>query len=300
MQNAYDRIEIMKQRIRVMAICRKDDEILFLKRKTGRAEVAADYELPTGKIVLGEQPDEAIARFLYENLNVKLTNVKLLDVITFVNLDNASRLANLYIVFETDIPVADLKVKGIRYDSYKWTSPVNVQGLNLDEASRAALDVLNERVGTEARAEKKNITSSLGVATVYTDGGSRGNPGPSGIGYYIVDEDGNVLKSGGEFIGFSSSRLAEYYGLKEGIQQALELGLKKVKFVSDSLMLVNQMNGVYKVKNRDLMTIHADVLKLLSNLDEYSFIHVTRDQNRHADAEANRVIDEYENNIRDN
>ena len=76
------------------------------------------------------------------------------------------------------------------------------------------------------------------------------------MGYYIVDEDGNILRTGGEFIGFSSSRLAEYYGLKEGIQQAIDLGLKRVKFVSDSLMLVNQMNGVYKVKNRDLMTVH--------------------------------------------
>ena len=120
----------MKQRIRVMAICRKDDEILFLKRNTGRAEIAANYELPTGKIVLGEQPDEAIARFLYENLSVKLTNVKLLDVITFVNLDNASRLANLYIVFEVNIPITDLKVKGIRYDSYKWVNSADIQGLD--------------------------------------------------------------------------------------------------------------------------------------------------------------------------
>ena len=287
----------MKQRIRVMAICRKDDEILFLKRNTGRAEIAANYELPTGKIVLGEQPDEAIARFLYENLSVKLTNVKLLDVITFVNLDNASRLANLYIVFEVNIPITDLKVKGIRYDSYKWVNSADIQGLDLDEASKAALDVLNERIETSEHIEKKNTTSSLGVATVYTDGGSRGNPGPSGVGYYIVDEDGNILKTGGEFIGFSSSRLAEYYGLKEGVQQAIDLGLKRVKFVSDSLMLVNQMNGVYKVKNRDLMTVHSDVLRLLNNLDEYSFVHVSRDQNRHADAEANRAIDEYEKTI---
>ena len=213
----------MKQRIRVMAICRKDDEILFLKRNTGRAEIAANYELPTGKIVLGEQPDEAIARFLYENLSVKLTNVKLLDVITFVNLDNASRLANLYIVFEVNIPITDLKVKGIRYDSYKWVNSADIQGLDLDEASKAALDVLNERIETSEHIEKKNTTSSLGVATVYTDGGSRGNPGPSGVGYYIVDEDGNILRTGGEFIGFSSSRLAEYYGLKEGIQQAIDL-----------------------------------------------------------------------------
>ena len=128
-------------------------------------------------------------------------------------------------------------------------------------------------------------------ATIYTDGGSRGNPGPSGLGYYIIGPDGKELKRGGEFLGFSSSRLAEYYGLKEGLEQAIELGLKKVHFKSDSLMMVNQMNGVYKVKNQDLLQVHADVLKLLENLEAYSFTHVPRNMNVEADAEVNKVID---------
>ena len=108
--------------------------------------------------------------------------------------------------------------------------------------------------------------------------------------------DGTVLRRGGEFLGFSTSRLAEYYALKEGIEQAIDLGLKKVRFMSDSLMLVNQMNGVYKVKNKDLMQVHADVLRLLEKLDSYSFVHVPREKNREADKEVNRVIDE---NIKD-
>ncbi len=92
-------------------------------------------------------------------------------------------------------------------------------------------------------------------------------------------------------MGFSSSRLAEYYGLKEGIEQAIELGLKHVDFRSDSLMLVNQMNGIYKVKNADLMQVHNDVLKLLEKLDSYSFMHVPRSQNVEADAEVNKILD---------
>ena len=88
-------------------------------------------------------------------------------------------------------------------------------------------------------------------------------------------------------------RLAEYYGLKEGIEQAIELGLKSVHFKSDSLMMVNQMNGVYRVKNRDLMLIHDDIWKLLGKLDAYSFEHVSRDQNREADKEVNVAIDGY-------
>ncbi|MBR2741403.1 reverse transcriptase-like protein, partial [Candidatus Saccharibacteria bacterium] len=96
---------------------------------------------------------------------------------------------------------------------------------------------------------------------------------------------------GGEFLGMSNSRLAEYYGLKEGIEQALELGYKKVNFKSDCLMMVNQMNGIFQVKNKDLMQVHNDVLKLLEKLDSFSFTHVPRSQNEEADAEVNKVID---------
>ena len=140
--------------------------------------------------------------------------------------------------------------------------------------------------------EGEPVLPASDFATIYTDGGSRGNPGPSGIGYYIVGADGREIKRGGEFLGMSNSRLAEYYGLKEGLEQAIELGLKRVNFMSDSLMMVNQLNGVYQVKNLDLMQVYSDVLGLLSKLDSYSFTHVPREQNKEADAEVNRVIDE--------
>jgi len=139
--------------------------------------------------------------------------------------------------------------------------------------------------------ESKQVLPASDFATIYTDGGSRGNPGPSALGYYIIGPDGKELKRGGEFLGFSTSRLAEYYGLKEGLEQALELGLKRVHFKSDSLMMINQMNGVYKVKNPDLMQVHTDVLKLLGNLEAYSFTHVPRELNAEADAEVNKAID---------
>ena len=107
-----------------------------------------------------------------------------------------------------------------------------------------------------------------------------------------IGPDGKEIKRGGEFLGFSSSRLAEYYGLKEGLEQAIELGFKRVHFKSDCLMMVNQMNGVYKVKNPDLFQVHNDVLKLLDKLEAYSFTHVPRELNTEADAEVNRVIDQ--------
>ena len=287
----------MKQRIRVTAICKKDDEVLLLKRAGGRIEGGVpNFELPQGKIIFGEQPEEAMTRVIYENIGAQATSIQLVDVVTFTNLEGASELGNLYIVYEVKIASDNIKITNERYSAYKWTKMSETGVLSLEGASEMVLQIIATKAGTPSTrilqvGEGAQVLPASDFATIYTDGGSRGNPGPSGLGYYIIGPDGKELKRGGEFLGFSSSRLAEYYGLKEGLEQAIELGLKKVHFKSDSLMMVNQMNGVYKVKNQDLMQVHADVLKLLENLEAYSFSHIPRGQNIEADTEVNRVID---------
>ena len=282
------------------AICKKGGDILLLKRAGGRVDGAEiDFELPTGKIIFGEQPEEAMARVLYEYTGVKTASLQLMDVVTFTSLEGSSQLGSLYIIYEVKIDDdAAVKITSERYSAYKWTPLNETTNYPLDEATMMVLQITSTK-GVEVHSKLRHIGGGEQVlpasdaATVYTDGGSRGNPGPSGIGYYIVGADGREIKRGGEFLGMSNSRLAEYYGLKEGIEQALELGLKRVNFKSDSLMMVNQLNGVYQVKNMDLMNVYTDVLGLLSKLESYSFTHVPREQNKEADAEVNRVIDEY-------
>ena len=126
---------------------------------------------------------------------------------------------------------------------------------------------------------------------VYVDGASRGNPGPSGIGYCIKDPNGAVLEKGGEFVGFTTSRSAEYFAMRKGIERALELGFKSARFISDSLMMVEQLNGILKPKNRDILPIYHDILKLIKNFDSISFTYVSRAKNWEADKEANKAID---------
>ena len=282
------------------AICKKGGDILLLKRAGGRIDGAeVDFELPTGKIIFGEQPEEAMARVLYEHTGVKTASLQLMDVVTFTSLEGASQLGSLYIIYEVKIDdSATVKITSERYSAYKWTPLNETTNYPLDEATMMVLQITSTK-GVEVHSKLRRIgdegTNNLpasDAATIYTDGGSRGNPGPSGIGYYIVGADGREIKRGGEFLGMSNSRLAEYYGLKEGLEQAIELGLKRVNFMSDSLMMVNQLNGVYQVKNLDLMQVYSDVLGLLSKLDSYSFTHIPREQNKEADAEVNRVIDE--------
>lgn len=287
----------MKQRIRVTAICRKGDEVLLLKRAGGRLEGGSpNYELPQGKIIFGEQPEEAMTRVIYENIGIQTMSIQLSDVVTFTNLEGASELGNLYIIYEIKITDEGVKITNERYSAYKWVKFSDVGLVPLEEATGMLLQIIATKVGAPATrimqvGDGEQVLPASDFATIYTDGGSRGNPGPSGLGYYIIGPDGKEIKRGGEFLGFSTSRVAEYYGLKEGLEQALELGLKKVHFKSDSLMMVNQMNGVYKVKNHDLIQVHADVLKLLEGLEAYSFAHVPRSQNVEADMEVNKVID---------
>jgi len=279
----------MRQRIRVIGIVKQGENLLFLKRAQGRSLELTRYELPTGKIIFGEQPEEAMGRVFLENTGAKAEKLKLEDVVTFTYLQGASQVGNLYIVYGVAIDESiKLSMTGERYTAYKWVRASEVEALNTDEASSEVLRILGATAGENGGADARVVANS---AIVYVDGSSRGNPGPSGVGYYIVGPRGEVLKKGGEFLGFSTGRMAEYYAVKEGLEQAIELGLKTVRVVSDSLMVVNQLNGVFKVKNVDLVGVNADVRRLLDRFDGWTIEHTARANNVNADREASRVID---------
>lgn len=278
----------MKQRIRVIGIIRKSDDILFLKRNLGRSDGAVVWELPTGKIRFGEQPEEAMSRVIFEDIGLQTSSLKLADVVTFLSLEGSSQLGNLYIIYELQVDNDKISL-GDRYTSYKFMRSDGQNGIRLDDASLSVLEILYGRK-SENRSNYRDVANA---ATVFVDGCSRGNPGPAGIGYSIIADNGKPLKTGGEFIGFATSRVAEYYALKEGCEQAIELGLSSVRFVSDNLMMVNQMNGLYKVKNKDIMPIYDDIQKLLGKFEACAFVHVKREQNIEADKAANDAVDRH-------
>lgn len=276
----------MKQRIRVAGIIQNEREILIMKRAQGRMDGQPTWELPTGKIKFGEQPEEAMDRMLEEYLGVEITEkTELKDVITFLAPQGASQMSNLYIIYRIILPKGTKIQAAERYSAYKYIKPEEVGSYKLDEASLVTLEIEGRESG---RLRSREVAHS---ATVYIDGASRGNPGPSGVGYCVVGEDGAVLAQGGEFIGFATSRVAEYYALKRGVEEALKLGLTSVRFMGDSLMMINQMKGIYKVKNQDLLPIYDDIQALLSKFEAVGFTHVMREQNTRADREANKAID---------
>jgi len=127
---------------------------------------------------------------------------------------------------------------------------------------------------------------------IYADGGSRGNPGQSATGFVIYDEDMNELDRGGEYIGVTTNNQAEYLAVKHALQAAQQLKPEEINFFLDSMLVVNQMKGLYKIKNRDLWPVHQQI-KDLSDGIKVSFTHVKRDKNEVADAIVNEVLDNH-------
>lgn len=127
---------------------------------------------------------------------------------------------------------------------------------------------------------------------VYTDGAARGNPGPAGAGAVIRAPDGRILQRLGKFLGVQTNNVAEYEGALLGLRGAHALGAREVELRSDSLLLVSQLRGEWKVKHAGLKPLVAAVQDLARRFERVSFVHVRRELNTDADEMSNRAIDE--------
>jgi ribonuclease HI len=128
-------------------------------------------------------------------------------------------------------------------------------------------------------------------ATLWTDGGARGNPGPAAYGYVLEAEDGTVLAAHGEGIGTATNNVAEYRALIAGLARAAELDLEELEVVSDSELLVKQMRGEYRVKNPALRELNDEAARLARRLDKVSYTAVRREHNELADRLVNEALD---------
>jgi ribonuclease HI/pterin-4a-carbinolamine dehydratase len=132
---------------------------------------------------------------------------------------------------------------------------------------------------------------------LYSDGGSRGNPGHSASGYVLMDENDTVILKSGVYLGITTNNQAEYQSLKFGLEQAQKLGAREVDVFMDSLLVINQMKGIFKVKNRDLWPIYEAIKEHIKGFRKVTFTHVPRELNKLADAEVNETLDaEVKNN----
>ena len=128
-------------------------------------------------------------------------------------------------------------------------------------------------------------------AKLSTDGGARGNPGPAAFGYVLEAEDGTVLAAHGEAIGVATNNVAEYRALVAGLERAAELQVGEVEVVSDSELLVKQMNGEYRVKNEALRQLSLEASRHARRVGKVRYTAVRREQNELADRLVNEALD---------
>lgn len=129
------------------------------------------------------------------------------------------------------------------------------------------------------------------MITAYFDGGARSNPGPAGYGVYIVDEQGNVLAELHGALGVTTNNVAEYRGLIAALQWAVDNNVTEITIKGDSLLIVEQMRGNYKVKNEGLKPLHMQARMLVMQVGNVQFAHVPREQNKDADRLSNVAMD---------
>lgn len=128
-------------------------------------------------------------------------------------------------------------------------------------------------------------------ARLFTDGGSRGNPGPAAYAYVLEAEDGTVLDARGEAIGIATNNVAEYRALVAGLERAADVGVSELEVVSDSELVVRQMRGEYKVKNRALRDLFLEASRLARGIQLVTYTAVRREHNELADSLVNEALD---------
>ncbi|MDP5038875.1 MAG: ribonuclease HI family protein [Candidatus Gracilibacteria bacterium] len=131
------------------------------------------------------------------------------------------------------------------------------------------------------------------ILNVYTDGGSRGNPGNSGIGVYITDENNLEIEKRYKNIGIKTNNEAEYTGAYFGIKRAIELGAKNINLFMDSDLVIKQLSGVWKIKKDELKVINQEILEMIKqNNVSVKFNWIPREKNKNADRLSNIAMDQ--------
>lgn len=285
----------MKQRLSVRAIINEDGKALLLRRNNGRETILGKYELPGGKLAYGEQPEDALRRYLHDDAGLHVQSSQLFDAVTYIDYDDRAIQYGVIVYLVTLSPQRHpMKLSG-NYSKYKWHSMSSIQQSELTDLTQLLLGIIKQEELTEKTSDVSVITdvnkSADDSIVIYSDGGSRGNPGPSAAGFVVLNSQQEVIAEGGEYLGITTNNQAEYQGVRIGLEKAIELGFKKVDFKLDSMLVVNQMKGQYKIKNRELWPINERIRMLMTQFERVTFTHVNRQFNQLADGMVNKTLD---------
>lgn len=286
----------MRQKISVRAMVKQDGKVLLAKRAAGRSSILGKYELPGGSVDFREQPREALERYLKTHFSVSLETAQLFDVISFIDPDDRD-IQYIFVLYLVSLRPGDSTIKlSSRYSKYVWQKLSSLQLNDLTNSTQILLNLdeedqltLYHDIDTTNDDAKKTTEGSY---IVYSDGGSRGNPGPSAAAFVVMNPREEIVAEGGSYLGITTNNQAEYQAVFFGLKRASELGAQTIDFRLDSNLVVNQLNGVYKIKNRDLWPIHEQIKLLLPKFKKVTFTHVRREFNQIADGLVNKILDQ--------
>lgn len=267
----------------------------MLKRANGRPSIMGQFELPGGKLAYNEQPEDALRRYLHDDAGLHIKSAQLFDAVTYIDHDDRDiQYAVVVYVVNLVEDARPIKLSG-NYSKYRWQSMSEAQQDDVTDLTQLLLGIIkqeeitDETLKTISKSDAKKSTDKS--ITVFTDGGSRGNPGPSAAGYIILNDRQEVIAEGGEYLGITTNNQAEYQGVRLGLEKALELKYKTIHFRIDSMLVVNQLKGIYRIKNRELWPIHERIRELMKQCDKVTFSHVQREFNQLADGMVNKTLD---------
>jgi mutator protein MutT len=290
----------MQQIVSVRALIADKQKTLLLRRATGRSTILGKYELPGGKLQYGEQPEDAIGRYVTSEMGATIRSAQLFDVLTYIDHDDRD-MQYVFIVYLVSLDnTVNHKLRlGQNYDHYQWKAIAAIQQETLTESTKLLLGISQQRI-TVAREHEligHDVTSvtDQSYLIVYSDGGSRGNPGPSAAGFIVMNTAEHVIHEGGMYLGITTNNQAEYQGVRLGLEKAREMGARVVEFRVDSMLVVNQMNGVYSIKNRELWPIYERINELVAEFEKVTFTHVKREFNQLADGMVNKILNAHQN-----
>ena len=285
----------MKQKVVTRAIVKQDGKMLLLRRSGGRPSIAGLYELPGGRVHIHQQPEDALAHAMQIHLGVGVETMAITDVMTFIDPDDRE-LQYVFILFEASLSPTNRTIQlSEEYDRYIWKKMSEIQ---LDELTQSTQQLLGlqpvpfapgRTPDVVAIDDAKNATYEKLVG--YSDGGSRGNPGPAAAGYVLINTSNEIIAEGGTFLGIGTNNIAEYQALYLALEKALELGATVVDMRLDSELVVRQMTGEYAIKNKELRSINSRIRELVLRFDRVTFSHVKREYNELADGMVNKILD---------
>jgi ribonuclease HI len=148
----------------------------------------------------------------------------------------------------------------------------------------------NSSYGNSSLFTPRNAPTPERYIIAHIDGGARGNPGPAGYGVAVADSSGKRVAELSEYIGHKSNNVAEYSGLLGALKYSLKNDERALKVISDSELMVKQLNGVYKVKSPDLKALYDEAQTMIRRLDWFRAEHVLRAKNKDADRLANEAM----------